>query len=77
MVIIPFTRKRNIMGLKEPNLFSKAIQLTSEAKYLGLMLEKGITREKQLGRVINKEYRGFWQQRSMFKKTWELKPRML
>jgi hypothetical protein len=40
-VIIPFTRKRDIRGLKEPTLFNNTIQLSSEAKYLGLTLDKG------------------------------------
>jgi hypothetical protein len=31
-VIIPFTRKRNIKGLKEPILLSKTIQLSSKVK---------------------------------------------
>jgi hypothetical protein len=35
MVIITFTRKRNIEGLKEPILFNKMIQLSSEVKYHG------------------------------------------
>jgi hypothetical protein len=52
--IIPFTRKRYIKGLKEPILFSKTIQLSSEVKYLGLTLEKGLRWSKQLGKVINK-----------------------
>jgi hypothetical protein len=43
MVIIPFTRKRNIKGLKEPILFSKMIQLSTEIRYLGLTLDKGLT----------------------------------
>jgi hypothetical protein len=30
MVVIPFTRKRNIRGFKEPVLFGKRIQLSSE-----------------------------------------------
>jgi hypothetical protein len=47
MVIIPVTRKRNIKGLKEPILFSKTIQLSSEVKYLGLTLEKGLRWSKQ------------------------------
>jgi hypothetical protein len=34
MVIIPFTRKRNIKGLKEPILFSKMIQLSRKVKSL-------------------------------------------
>jgi hypothetical protein len=42
-VVIPFTRKRNIKGLKRPNLFGKRIQLSSEVKYLGVPLYKGLT----------------------------------
>jgi hypothetical protein len=42
-VIIPFTRKRNTKGLKTPILFNKTIQLSSEVKYLGLTLDKGLT----------------------------------
>lgn len=57
MVTIPFTRKRNIMGLKKPNLFNKTIQLTSAVKYLGLRLDKGLTWKKELHNVINKTYR--------------------
>jgi hypothetical protein len=34
MVVIPFTRKRNIKGLKEPILFRKTTQLPGEVKYL-------------------------------------------
>jgi hypothetical protein len=59
-VIIPFTRKRDIRGLKEPILFNNTIQLSSEVKYLGLILDKGLTWKKQLDSVINKAYRSFW-----------------
>jgi hypothetical protein len=31
-VVIPFTRKRKLKGLKEPTPFNKTIQLTSEVK---------------------------------------------
>jgi hypothetical protein len=41
-VIIPFTRKREIKGLKEPILFNKTIQLSSEVTYLGVTLDKGL-----------------------------------
>ena len=43
MVIIPFTRKRDIKGLKEPILFSQTIWLSSELKYLGIKLDMGLT----------------------------------
>jgi hypothetical protein len=42
-VIIPFTRKRELKGLKEPTLFKKRIQPSSEVKYLGIILDKGLT----------------------------------
>jgi hypothetical protein len=43
MVVIPFTRKRNIKGPKEPILFNKRIQLPSEVRYLGITIYKGLT----------------------------------
>jgi hypothetical protein len=36
--ILTFTRKRDIRGLKEPILFNNTIQLSSEIKYLELIL---------------------------------------
>jgi hypothetical protein len=39
-VFIPFTRRKNMKGLKEPTLFSKTIQLSSDVMYLGLTLDK-------------------------------------
>jgi hypothetical protein len=58
-MIISFTRKGNIKGLKKPTLFNKTLQLPSEVKYLGLMLGKGLTWKRQLDRVTNKAYRAF------------------
>jgi hypothetical protein len=37
-VVITFVVNRNLKRLKEPTLFNKMIQLTSEVKYPGLML---------------------------------------
>jgi hypothetical protein len=76
-VIIPFTRKRNIRGLKEPILFNDAIQLSSEVKYLGLILDKGLTWKRQLDSVINKTYRAFWTCRGTFGKTRGLSPQVV
>jgi hypothetical protein len=77
MIIIPFTRKRNTKGRKEPTLLNKTIQLSSEAKYLGLMLDKGLTWKKHLDKVISKAYKAFWTCRSTFGKTWGLKPKVI
>jgi hypothetical protein len=59
-VIIPFTRKRDTRGLREPTLFSKTIQLSSEVKYLGLTLNKGLIWKKQLDKFIYKIHTASW-----------------
>jgi hypothetical protein len=59
-VVIPFIRKRNMKGLKEPILFGKMIQLSSEVKYFGVTLHMGLTCKKQLDKVIDKAYKAFW-----------------
>jgi hypothetical protein len=68
-VVIPLTRQKNVKGLKEPTLFSKTIQLSSEVKYLGVTLYKGLIWKKQLDKVINKVYEAFWTFRGTFGKN--------
>jgi hypothetical protein len=68
-VIIPFTRKRNTKGFKKPILFNKTIQLSSEVKYLGLTLDKGLTWKKQLDKAISKANKAFWTCKGTFGKT--------
>jgi hypothetical protein len=58
LVIIPLARNWSIRGLRKPTLFSKTIQLSTEVKYLGVTLDKGLT-WKQLDKVTNKAYRAF------------------
>jgi hypothetical protein len=77
MVVIPFTRKRNIKRLREQILFSKRIQLSSEVKYLAVTLGKGLTWKKQLDKVIAMAYKVFWICRGTFGKTWGLKPKVV
>jgi hypothetical protein len=76
-VVIPFTRKRNIKGLREAILFSKSIQLSSKLKYPIVTLDKGLTWKKQLDKVIDKACKPFWTCRGTFGKTWGLKPKVL
>jgi hypothetical protein len=75
-VIVPFTRKRKI-NLREPILFNKTIQFSDNVKYLGLVLDKGLTWKGQLDKFINKAYKAFWTCRSMFGKTWGLRPHIM
>jgi hypothetical protein len=50
------------------------LQLTTEVKYLGLILDKGLTWKAQLKNVMSKAYRAFW---TCIGKTWGLKPRVV
>jgi hypothetical protein len=76
-VIVPFTRKRTIKSLREPTLFNKTIQFSDDVKYLGLVLDKGLTWKGQLDKVIDKAYNAFWTCRGMFGKTWGLRPHVV
>jgi hypothetical protein len=70
MVIVLFTEKKGITGLKEPTLSGHILQLTPEVKYLGLIPDKGLATEKC------DEYglEGFWTCEGTFGKIWGLKP---
>jgi hypothetical protein len=76
-VTIPFTRRREMKGLKKPLLFNGRIQLSSEVKYLGMILDKRLTWKKQLDKAINKAYKAFWACRCIFGKIWGLKPKVV
>jgi hypothetical protein len=76
-VIIPFSRRREMKGFKEPIRFNETIQLSSEVKNLGIILDKGLTWKKQLDKAINKAYKAFWTCRGTFGKTWRLRPKVV
>jgi hypothetical protein len=76
MVIIPFTKKRNIKGLQKPTLFDKTIWLTSDVNHLGVMLDKDLTLKKQLDKLSTKPI-GPSGHASMFKQIWGLKLRVV
>jgi hypothetical protein len=77
MVILPFTRKREFRGLKEPRLSGHTLQLTTEVIYLGLILDKGLTWKAQLKNVMSTAYRPFWTCKGTFGKIWVLKTRVV
>jgi hypothetical protein len=66
MVIVPFTRKRDLRGLKEPVLSRHNLQLT---------LDKGLMSKAQLKNVMNKACRAFWTCKGTFGKAWGMKPK--
>jgi hypothetical protein len=53
------------------------MQLSSELKYLGITLDKGLAWKKQLDKIINMAYKAFWTCRGTFGKTWGLKPKVV
>jgi hypothetical protein len=57
MVIVPFTQKRDLRGLKEPALSGHTLQLTTEVKHLRLVPDKALTCKAQLKNVMSKAYR--------------------
>jgi len=44
-VIVLFTRKRDLRGLKEPTLTGHKVQLITDIKYLRLTFDKGLTQK--------------------------------
>jgi hypothetical protein len=64
-----FTKKRALKGLKDTCPW--------KSKYLGLMLDSGLTWGVQLDNVTNRAYRAFWTRKGTFGKTWGLKPRVV
>jgi hypothetical protein len=62
-----------LKGLKEPTLFGKTVQLSTEVKYLGRTSDKRLTWDAQLDKVMNRAYRAFWTCKGTFRKTWGLK----
>jgi hypothetical protein len=60
MVIVQFTQKGDLRGLKEPVFSGHILQLTTMVRYLGLILDVGLKWKAQLKNVTNKAYRAFW-----------------
>ena len=58
-------------------LHKTALQLTTKFVYLGLILDKGLTRKAQQLSMTNKAYRAFWTCKSISGKTWGLKSKVV
>lgn len=69
---VPFIRKRDLRGLTESTLSGHKLQLTTQFKYLGLTLNRGLPPKAQLQTLMYKVYTAFW----ACKGIWGLKPRV-
>ena len=52
--VVPFTRLRSKEPIKEPFLFGSRIQLLTQVKYLGLILDKGLTWKQHVQHIVTK-----------------------
>ena len=71
---MPFTRQRDLRGLKELTFSGQTLHLTTEVTYLGPVTVRVLTWKIQLNTVLNKTYRAFRTCKGTFCKTWCLKP---
>jgi len=58
MVVVPFTRKRDLKGLKELTISGHKLQLATELKYLRFIVDKRLMWKAQLENAINKALQG-------------------
>jgi hypothetical protein len=75
-VIVPFTRQRDLRGVKGLTFNGQTLHLATEVIYLGLVTDKELTWKVQLSTMLNKTYRDFWTCKGTFYKTWCPKPRV-
>jgi hypothetical protein len=70
-------KEEKLNGPKEPTLSGHKLQVTTEFSYLKLILDKGLSRNALLKKVMNKAYWAFCTCKGTFGKMWRLKTRVL
>ena len=75
--LVPFTRKRKWDGFVIPKLFDAQINMVSEVKYLGLILDQKLTWNKHVDYKINQAKKCIMTCRRMLGKNWGLSPKMM
>ena len=75
--LILFTNKRRILTLNTPKLFGTRLTMTNKVKYLGVILDEGLTWRYHIEERVNKAIKVFWQCRSAFGKNCGLRPSVL
>lgn len=76
-VILPFTKRRIIGTFNNLNIFGEQIKTVSEVKYLGVILDAKLTWNQQITNNLNKAKMCLMRCRSLFGKTWGLRPKMI
>lgn len=74
--IVPFTRRRKFT-ITSLRLYNTQIELSTQAKYLGVILDQKLNWNAHLEHAINKAKSALWVCSRTFGKKWGLKPKMI
>nr|XP_022902690.1 uncharacterized protein LOC111415306 [Onthophagus taurus] len=74
--MVLFTRKRNIGNPRLPTLAKIPLKLSTEVKYLGLIIDSKLTWKSHLDNRVNKACVAFGQCRRAVGRTWGLSPKI-
>ncbi|XP_076285535.1 uncharacterized protein LOC143211596 [Lasioglossum baleicum] len=74
--MVLFTRKRRF-NFKAPSIFGTELQISDEVRYLGVILDKRLTWKRHVARLSQKAINTYWACKSMFARTWGLKPHVV
>ncbi|XP_074034177.1 uncharacterized protein isoform X1 [Leptinotarsa decemlineata] len=74
-VLIPFTKRRKLDDLTPLSLNGVVISFETEVKYLGIVLDKRLTWNAHLEKVLHKARLSLWTCRRICGKTWGLGPK--
>ena len=72
-----FTKRRDLKGLKVPKVKEEKLQVKTEVKYLGVILDSKLSWKSQLLRCREKAISTLWLCRRAVGKTWGLSPKMM
>ena len=74
--LVLFTRKRKLEGFRAPRLYGTRVDLVSQVKYLGVILDSKLTWKQHLDARASKAITGLWQARRALGPTWGLTPKV-
>ena len=74
---ILFTKNRNFDGFIKPSLFGSELELQTQVKYLGVILDSKLNWNIHIDHRLRKATIALWQCRRAIGKTWGLKPKVV
>jgi ribonuclease HI len=75
--LVVFTRRRKLDGYRPPRLCGVQLELTSEVKYLGVILDSKLTFANHVQQKCCKALKAYWQCRRAIGSKWGLRPRVV